>query len=158
MIPSWIVIGGIALLLGAIGGSIAPPGGTAWFKRLRRPQWLTFESLIPIIWTIVFICGAWSAFIVWEADPGSTRTWLLMGGYLLLEVVTLAYNPVMFALRSLRVGTLIGATGFFFAILLAVLVWPISRWATLLLVPYLLWSPVGTYTTWEMTRLNPLDT
>ncbi|MDP5339611.1 MAG: TspO protein, partial [Nodularia sp. (in: cyanobacteria)] len=26
-----------------------------------------------------------------------------------------------------------------------------------LLVPYLLWSPIGTYTTWKMISLNPQD-
>jgi tryptophan-rich sensory protein len=24
-----------------------------------------------------------------------------------------------------------------------------------LLVPYVIWSPIGTYTTWEMMQLNP---
>ncbi|MFN5562578.1 MAG: tryptophan-rich sensory protein, partial [Pseudanabaena sp.] len=31
----------------------------------------------------------------------------------------------------------------------------ISSLAGWLLVPYLLWSPVGTYVTWVMVRLNP---
>jgi len=29
-----------------------------------------------------------------------------------------------------------------------------SRLAALLLVPYLLWSPVGTLVTWQMQQLN----
>lgn len=157
MIKSWMVIGGVTLLLGGAGGSIVPPAGIRWFRRLNRPKWLVFEPLIPVIWTIVFVCGAWSAYIVWESDPGSTKTWLLMGFYLLVELVTLSYNTVMLWVRRLRVGTIIGATGFVLAALLALTVLPISGWASLLLVPYLLWSPIGTYTTWEMARLNPLD-
>jgi len=31
---------------------------------------------------------------------------------------------------------------------------PQSRSAVLLLIPYLLWSPVGTLVTWQMQRLN----
>jgi benzodiazapine receptor len=160
MIKSWMVIGGVTILLAmAIGslGTLIAPGGIQWFNRLRRPSWLTFEKAIPLIWTIAFICGAWSATIVWEKDPGSRTTWLLMGFYLVVELVTLAYNPVMLALRSLRVGTIIGATGALLGALLALSVWPISGWAALLLLPYVLWSPIGTYTTWEMTRLNPAD-
>jgi tryptophan-rich sensory protein len=157
MIKSWMVIGGVALVLGGIGGSIVPPSGAKWFARLRRPYWLTFEPLIPLIWTTVFICGAWSAYIVWEHDPGSRKTWLLMGLYLLLELVTLSYNSVMLTLKSLKAGTFIGGTGFALALILAILVLPISVWASALLLPYLLWSPVGTYTTWELMRLNPQD-
>jgi tryptophan-rich sensory protein len=78
-----------------------------------------------------------------------------MGLYLLLELVTIAYTPVMFRLRSLRVGTIIGGTGAVIGIILALLVLRISIWATLLLLPYVVWSPIGTYTTWEMMRLNP---
>ncbi len=148
-----MVIGAVTLLVVLGGGLITPD--PRWFNRLQRPRWLTFEPAIPFIWTVIFICGAWSAYIVWESDPGSTRTWWLMGLYLFLELVTIAYTPVMFRLRSLRVGTIIGGTGAVIGIILALLVLRISIWATLLLLPYVVWSPIGTYTTWEMMRLNP---
>ena len=156
MIKSWMAIGIVALIV-VLGGGFITPRGAKWFNRLQRPRWLTFEPAIPFIWTIIYICGAWSAYMVWENDPGSTKTWWLMGLYLLLEIVTTAYSPVMFRLRSLKVGTIIGGTGAAIGIILALLVLPISIWAFLLLVPYIIWSPIGTYTTWEMMRLNPED-
>ncbi|BAZ24871.1 hypothetical protein NIES4073_57710 [Kalymmatonema gypsitolerans NIES-4073] len=156
MIKSWMVIGGVAFLV-ALAANFITPGDVKWFKRLQRPRWLTFEAAIPVIWTIVFICGAWSAYIVWEKDPGTTSTWLRMGLYLLLEIVTIAFNPVMLRLRSLKAGTIIGGTGFVISIILTLVVLPVSGWAALLLVPYLVWSPIGTYTTWAMKRLNPQD-
>ncbi len=157
MIKSWMVIGGVAFLV-ALGANFITPGDRKWFKRLQRPRWLTFEAAIPLIWTVIFICGAWSAYNVWEKKPGTTQTWLLMGLYLLLEIVTIAYTPVMFRLRSLKVGTFIGGAGFVIGIILTLAVLPISGRAALLLVPYLLWSPIGTYTTWDMAGLNPQDT
>jgi translocator protein len=156
MIRSWMVIGGVALLI-ALAANLITPSDIQWFKRLQRPRWLTFESAIPVIWTVIFICGAWSAYIVWESNPGTTSTWLLMGLYLLLEIITIAYTPVMFRSRSLRVGAILGGTGFFICVILTLAVLPISTTAGLLLVPYLLWSPIGTYTTWEMMQLNPED-
>ncbi len=152
MIRSWMVIGVVTLLV-ALGANFITPSDRRWFQRLRRPNWLTFEAAIPIIWTVIFICGAWSAYIVWE----NTRSWLLMGFYLLLEIVTISYTPVMFRLRSLKIGTIIGGTGAVLGILLALTVLPISGWAALLLLPYVIWSPIGTYTTWEMIKLNPAD-
>lgn len=152
MIRSWMVIGVVALLV-ALGANLITPSDRRWFQRLRRPNWLTFEAAIPIIWTVIFICGAWSAYIVWE----NARSWLLMGFYLLLEIVTIAYTPVMFRLRSLKIGTIIGGTGAVLGILLTLTVLPISGWAALLLLPYVIWSPIGTYTTWEMIKLNPAD-
>jgi translocator protein len=151
-----MVIGAVTLLV-ALGGGLITPNDAKWFKRLRRPRWLTFEPAIPFIWTVVFICGAWSAYIVWESDPGSTRTWWLMGFYLLVEAVIIAYNPLMLRLRSLKVGTIVGGIGSVLGIILALVVLPISLWASLLLLPYVIWSPIGTYTTWEMMQLNPDD-
>jgi translocator protein len=154
MIPAWLGIGGVALLV-ALAINRLLQGDLSWFFRLRRPRWLTIEWAIPIIWTIIFICGAWSAYIVWITEPGTPRCWWLMGGYLLLEAVTLVYTPIMCSLRSLRVGTAIGATGFFICLILILLILPLSSWAVLLLLPYLLWSPIGTFVTWQMIRLNP---
>jgi tryptophan-rich sensory protein len=95
------------------------------------------------------------SFLIWEKDPESLRTCLLMGFYLLLEIVTVAYIPATLRLRSLKVGTLLGGAGAILGVLLTLTVWPISGWAALLLVPYVVWSPIGTYTTWEMVQLNP---
>jgi translocator protein len=153
MIKSWMVIGAVTVLVG-LASNYSNPGDRQWFNRLRRPRWLTFEFAIPLIWIVIFICAAWSAYIVWESNPGTTTTWLLMLVYLLLEMVTIAYTSVMCKLRSLQIGTIIGGTGFLVALILAIAVLKVSMWAVLLLIPYLLWSPIGTYTTWAMISLN----
>jgi translocator protein len=157
MLKPWMVIGGIALLLAVLGGSIVPPKGVQWFNRLRRPQWLTFEKLIPVIWIFVLSCGVWSALQVWEQDPGSRYTWMLMVGYVLLELAILAYNPAMLVARSLKAGSIVGAVGFGIGLILAIVVAQISSGAALLLLPFLIWSPIGTYTTWAMLKLNPTE-
>ncbi len=156
MIKSWMIIGAVTLLV-AVGSFFITPGGVKWFARLTRPRWLVFEPLIPFIWTFTFICGAASANIVWQKNPGSLLTWLLMGCYLLLEIITIAYIPLMLRFRSLRVGEIIGSVGVILGILLALSVLSTSKLAALLLLPYLAWSPVGTYTTEELAQLNPQD-
>jgi translocator protein len=156
MIKSWMVIGAVVLIVALAINRIAT-SDIQWFNRLLRPRWLVFEKAIPIIWTVIFICLAWSAVIVWEKEPGTQETWLRMGFYLLLEIVTMSYTSVMCKLRSLKVGTIIGGTGAILSVLLAISVLPVSESATWLLLPYILWSPIGTYTTWAMMHLNPAD-
>ncbi|ARV62263.1 TspO protein [Nostocales cyanobacterium HT-58-2] len=156
MIQSWMVIGAVTLFI-AVGSFFITPVDVKWFARLTRPRWLVFEPLIPLIWTVIFICGAISANLVWQKNPGSLITWVLMGMYLLLEIITVAYIPSMLRWRSLRVGEILGSVGVILGVLLTIAVMPISRVAALLLVPYLIWSPVGTYTTEELIQLNPKD-
>ena len=149
-----MVISGVTLVV-ALGTILIKPRDTRWGIQLRRPSWLFFEPAIPFIWTIIFVCGAGSAITTWNRDPGSVKTWLLMALYLLLEIVTVAYIPLTLKLRSLKIGFILGSAGLILGILLILAVWPISQLAAFLLLPYLIWSPVGTYTTWEMMQLNP---
>ena len=157
MIPDWLGIGIVTIAIPFICNRFISSRDFRWFKRLRRPDWLTFEWAIPIIWTVVFICGAWSAYNVWQSNLGATSTWLLMGFYVLVETAISLYTVVMCKTRSLKIGTIIGGTGFFLGAILAVIVQSISNTAFWLLLPYLLWSPVGTFVTWQMMQLNPAD-
>jgi tryptophan-rich sensory protein len=86
MIPSWLIIGAVTFLV-AFGSFFITPRDVKWFAQLTRPRWLVFEPLIPLIWTVIFVCGAASAYLVWQKNPGSLFTWLLMSCYLLLEII-----------------------------------------------------------------------
>ena len=70
MIKSWMVIGGVALIV-ALAANLIPRSDIQWFNRLQRPRWLVFEKAIPLIWTVIFICAAWSAVIVWKKRGNS---------------------------------------------------------------------------------------
>ena len=148
--PAWLVIAVVGFAI-ASASSLLSVRDRQWFNRLERPDWLKFEWLIPAIWIFVFICGGWSAYIVWQR----TQSWWFMLGYVLLEALIIAYTPVMCKLRSLRVGTVIGGAGFVFGLLLASRIAAVDMIALILLLPYLLWSPVGTFVTWQMAQINP---
>ncbi len=142
-------------MLVALGTILFRPRDIRWAKHLDRPRWLFFEPAIPLIWTVIFVCGAISAILVWEQDPGSLRTWAFMVSYLTIEIITVAYIPAALRSRSLTVGTVLGGLGVILAVLLDLAVLPISGKAALLLLPYLVWTPIGTYTTRKMINLNP---
>ncbi len=149
MLKSWMVIGLAAFAI-ALLSNIVRPDDAKWFRRLQRPSWLTFEKLIPVIWITVFICGAWSAYIVWE----QTQSWNWMAAYVLLELVTIAFTPALFWSHSLKLASYIGAAGFIIGLCLTIGVFKVALWAAVLLIPYILWSPIGTFTTWQMDKLN----
>ncbi|MCM1982944.1 TspO/MBR family protein [Lyngbya confervoides] len=151
-IPSWLAIAGVAIaIFGLVNRQSA--ADRRWFFRLKRPRWLSFEPIIPVIWTVILICGVWSAYLVWEASQNAG----LMGLYALLEVLIMGYNSGMGKMRSLWVGVWIGAAGFLVGVVTALGVAPVSGAALGLLMPYLIWSPVGTFVTWKMIHLNPED-
>ncbi len=122
----------------------------AWFLRLRRPRWLTFEALIPLIWLVIYGCFYASALLLWQV---SRQGWLV-AAYLPLLVLVQSYTWLICRTRNLRSGTVVGFAGWVWGVALALGVLSRSPLAAFLLVPYLLWSPVGTFVTWRMERLN----
>ena len=152
----WMIIAIVTFLVALGSFLIRPRQDLRWVKRLNLPHWLeVVEPAIPLIWTIAFSCGAWSATLVWHREPGTLKTWLLMGVYLLVEIVTVSYIPLTLRLRSLAIGTVLGGLGAVLGGFLLVAVSFISGQAALLLLPYVLWSPIGTYATRELIDLNP---
>jgi benzodiazapine receptor len=141
----------ILLVMVAVGAGLNPSREQfGWFIRLRRPAWLTFEGLIPLIWIGIYACFYASALLAWNAS----WSWGLMAGYLGLLVLVQSYTWLICTTRRLANGTAIGFAGWAWGVALALVVLPRSSAATVLLLPYLLWSPVGTLVTWQMQRLN----
>jgi tryptophan-rich sensory protein len=121
-----------------------------WFLRLRRPHWLSFEGWIPLIWLCIYGCFYASALVAWNR----TGSWGLMAGYVVLLVLVQSYTWLICRTRRLANGTAVGLAGWLWGVVLTVVVAGPSQASALLLIPYLLWSPVGTLVTWQMQRLN----
>ena len=68
--PAWLPIAALlALAMVAVVALLNPSREDfAWFLRLRRPRWLTFERWIPLIWVAIYACFYASAFVVWQAS------------------------------------------------------------------------------------------
>jgi tryptophan-rich sensory protein len=141
----------IALVMAAVIASLTPSRREfQWFLALRRPPWLTFERWIPAIWSVIYLCFYASCLIAWH----STSSWGLMLGYLVLLGLVQSYTTVICRSRRLASGTVAGFLGWVWGVAMAVNLAGSVPVAALLLLPFLFWSPVGTFVTWRMQRLN----
>ena len=148
--PAWLTI---LLVMGLTIAVLTPSRQQfAWFLRLRRPRWLTFERWIPLIWSVIYLCLYASALLRWQV--GGTTASLTMAAYLVLLVLVQSYTLLICRTRRLIWGTAAGLAGWFWGLGLALALLAASRPASLLLVPFLLWSPIGTFVTWRMQKLN----
>ena len=148
--PAWLTI---LLVMGLTIAVLTPSRQQfAWFLRLRRPSWLTFERWIPLIWSVIYLCFYASALLRWQV--GGTTASLTMAAYLVLLVLVQSYTLLICRTRRLVWGTAAGLAGWFWGLGLALALLAASRPASLLLVPFLLWSPIGTFVTWRMQKLN----
>ena len=132
-----IVAVGVAIFLGVFGGLMTPIG--PWYFALKKPSWKPPDWLFGPAWTVILGLAAWSAVIAWNAAPDAAarRDVVILFG--VNAVCHALWSPLFFRLR--RPDWALVEVVFLWASLVALVVglWPISPFASLLILPYLLW-------------------
>ena len=146
--PPWLLI--LILMEGVILVINPTRKDFAWYRGLRRPNWVPFSASIPLIWLLIHVGFYLSSLVSWQVR----NSWNLVLAYLLLLVLVESYTWMMCRSRRLATGTMLCLAGWAYGMILAASLLTVSTLASALLVPYLLWAPVEALITWDMRRLN----
>ena len=149
----------VALILGAVGATAgigaaatAPALESRWYRRLRKPSWQPPGPVFGPVWTVIYALIAASMLVIRRRGGEAQRpVSILFGTNLALNV---AWTLIFFRGRSplaagVEIVALEGTT-----VALVIRSWPISRLASLLLVPYALWVLFATALTWAIWARN----
>ena len=146
------LLGWIALTFSAaLTGILVQPA--EYYALLAKPAWSPPAWLFGPVWTLLYLMMAVAAWLVWREGG-----WREQRGPLALYLVQLALNalwtPVFFGLRqpglALVVIVLLGAA----IVLTGRAFRPVSRLASGLLVPYLVWVVFAAALNFAIWRLN----
>lgn len=148
-----LIAGGSALFLGLAGGLLTPIG--AWYRGLRKPSFQPPDWLFGPAWTIILGLAAWSAVVAWEAaagDSSARRDVVIL--FVVNAVCHFLWSPLFFKLR--RPDWALIEVVFLWSSLVALIVglWPISSFASLLILPYFLWVSFAAVLNRAIVRLN----
>lgn len=148
-----IISFGIAILLGIAGGLLTEIG--PWYRNLRRPRLNPPDWLFGPAWTIILGLAAWSASIAWKAadTDGERQLVLLLFGT--NAVLHLLWSPLFFKLKRPDWALIENCFLWLSLVALVVGLAPISRQASLLILPYLAWVTFAAWLNWQIVRLNP---
>lgn len=149
----------VAAILGAVGATAAigaaattPALRSRWYRRLKKPPWQPAGAVFGPAWTVLYALIAASMLILRHRDgDGQRPLFVLFGTNLALNV---AWTLIFFRGRSplaagVEIVVLEGST-----VALVVRAWPVSRLASLLLVPYALWIAFASALTWAIWARN----
>jgi len=145
------------ITLGVAGlGSWLTSSGMDWYEAINLPGWTPAGGVIGTAWTIIFILATISALLVWnKKDKGSDirRRWIvvlfLVNAFLNVFWSYLFFNQHLIGPAVWEAG-LLGLS----VLVLIILIWPLYRWAAILLMPYLGWVCFATYLTYAVWWLN----
>lgn len=159
MRANYIVIPLITVAVALIGSRLTS-GGMDWYQTIPKPSFTPPGSVIGAVWTIIFILATISALMVWNSPVRkSNRTvsalfpWIVI--FFLLNAFLNVFWSFLFFNQHMMYAAIWEAIALdITVIVLVLLIWPISRLASLLLLPYAAWVAFASYLTWIVWALS----
>lgn len=137
---------GLCLLVWGASGAATALGVRGWYLSLQRPPGTPPNWLFGPVWTALYPTIGVAAWLVWRRiDVGAERkrAALRLWGWQLL--VNALWSPAFFGLHRLDVSLVVIVLMLASILLTMRRFAPISRAATWLMAPYLLWVSYATY-------------
>lgn len=125
-----------------------------WYASLKKPPYTPPNRIFGPVWITLYILMAISVFLIWEQglkDPGVLLAYILFWIQLFFNVL---WSVVFFGMK--RQGLAIIVITILWILILAVIItsFPISAWAGILLIPYLVWVTSASYLSIGIWWLN----
>lgn len=156
-ISSWAVLAGfIALCLGvgSAGGWITARSVAEWYPALAKPEWTPPNSIFGPVWTALYIMMAFAAWLVWRKDARFAGVRVALILFFVQLALNFLWSFLFFGLKA--PGTaLVGIVALFLVLILTI--WAFfqqSRWAGIIMLPYLAWVGFATALNFAIWRLN----
>lgn len=150
---SYIIIPLITLATALLGSRLTS-SGMDWYKTINLPAWTPAGSIIGAVWTVLFVLATISALIIWNRSAHDTRFWWIVAIFVANAILNAGWSWLFFNQHLLGLAifeaALLGAS----ILALIILIWPSSRLAAALLVPYAAWVAFATFLTYKIWSLN----
>lgn len=128
----------ICLVIGLFGSFWTKEAVSTWYPTLTKPSWTPPDFVFGPVWSSLYIMIAVSGWLIYRSDPSQNRT-VALKFYAFQLALNFIWSFLFFSLRN----PLLGMIDILFLCLMILLTiiksWPVSRLASLLLVPYLAW-------------------
>lgn len=125
-----------------LAGLLTAQGTGEWYQLLEKPSWTPPAWIFAPVWTVLYLMMAIAFFIVWKKRHlPSAKGWFSLATtlFLLQLFFNLIWSGLFFTLKSPLLGMIdiivLSITLFFTVYVFA----KFSKWAAILMVPYLLW-------------------
>lgn len=156
MSRSWILPVGIAafaaVIVAVLGGTITNLG--PWYEGLAKPEWTPPRAAFPIVWTAIFALAAVAGVAAWRKAPNTRVADMLIGLFALNGFLNILWSFLFFRLERPDLAFYELIALWLSILVLVVYCWRLSRWASMLLLPYLAWVSVAGALNWEVVQLN----
>jgi len=151
---SWTALLAFCMLCvvgGAASGLATPPG--AWYQSLAKPTWTPPPWLFGPVWTVLYIMIGVAGRLLWSERkrPAGRRAFTL---FVIQLALNFAWTPVFFGLHAPGPALVVIITLLACIVATITIAWPVTRAASLLLLPYAAWVSFASALNFALWRLN----
>jgi uncharacterized protein YbjT (DUF2867 family)/tryptophan-rich sensory protein len=137
----------------AIGAAWTNTSVNDWYRSLDKPTWNPPAWVFGPVWTVLYTTIALAGWLVWRRKDTRAIRWPLYV-FVLHLVLNAMWSCLFFGWRNpgLALAEIVGL----WLSIVVMIVWfrPISRSASLLLIPYLGWVSFAAVLNWSIWRMN----
>jgi translocator protein len=152
-IISFAVIFAVCFGVALVGGKVTAPQIPTWYASLRKPNWTPPRLAFPIVWPVLYILIAIAGWLLWESVASETRT-LALAAFFVQLAFNASWSPIFFGAHRIFAGLIVIIILDASIIVTIVFGWPVDKWASLLLLPYLAWTAFATALNARIWTLN----
>lgn len=136
--PKLVISIALPFIAGGIGSYFTYPAIDSWYRTLEKPSFSPPDFLFGPVWTILYILMGISFYLVWSSARSKKREWA-MKLFIFQLVLNASWSIVFFGLQNPLIG-LINIVALWFGIILTIHIFShISKSASYLLYPYIVW-------------------
>ena len=150
----YLVVTAVVLLVAGIAARFTVSGIKDWYPTIKIPSWTPAGSLISRIWLIIYICSAISAIMFWNKVSDPMLLKLVMGLFIVNGFLNLIWTYIFFVAHKKFLAVVDVVLLTISVLLLMISIWPVSMVASLLLLPYILWTAVVSFLSYTIWKLN----
>jgi benzodiazapine receptor len=140
---------------GILGSVFTNMSVSTWYPTLTKPWFTPPNGVIPAVWTLLFTLMGLSLFLVWRESSAHSEAKRAIYVFAAQLVVNILWSAAFFGLRSPLAGLILIALLWIMIMLTIIKFWRVSREASVLLVPYILWVSFAAYLNYTLMTLNP---
>jgi tryptophan-rich sensory protein len=141
----------IAVAVGMIGGLATEIG--PWYLELTKPAWQPPDWLFGPMWTMIYIFTGVAGVRAWRLGNGRQRG-LFMSALTINCVLNVLWSILFFYMKRPDIALIEVALLWLSVLAMAMITWPYTKRASLLLLPYLIWVAIASYLNWTIVKLN----
>lgn len=141
-------------LAGIVGSIFTISSVDSWYATLVRPALNPPSFVFGPVWTILFALMGIAAFLVWERGWDRKDVKIALSVFSFQLILNILWSIIFFGMRSPG-GALIEIIFLWIAIIFTIITFArISRTASWLLAPYILWVSFAAYLNYAIWMLN----